>query len=82
MHAVIPWRESLDAAKARIFDAPSEHEMPVDSVPARRELRERHPHLKRDPRFLSGKIRVGPMAFTAPTKASNSRRISGRLPVK
>jgi hypothetical protein len=49
---VIPWRESLDAAKARMFDAPSEHEMPVDPVPARRELRERHPHLKRDPRFL------------------------------
>src|SRR5215831_9017486 len=45
-------RERLDPAEARTVDASSEHEVTVEPLPARRERREAHPDVQRDPRLL------------------------------
>lgn len=46
---MIARREGLDAREQRALGAPGKHEMADRPVPAQGELREGHPHLKRDP---------------------------------
>jgi hypothetical protein len=42
-------RERLDPAKARVVETSGQDHVPVEPVPPRRQLRERHPHLKSNP---------------------------------
>src|SRR6185436_8227727 len=49
---MIPRRERLHATEAPMFEPAREHDVAVDPALSRRHLRERHPHLKGDPRLL------------------------------
>ena len=44
--------ERLDAAESRTLQTPCEDEVPVEPAAPRRDLRERHPHVERNPGLL------------------------------
>jgi hypothetical protein len=49
---VIPRRVGLDFAKPPALDAPGQNKVAIEPSPSRRDLRKRHPHLKRNPSLL------------------------------
>ena len=49
---MVPGRDRVDAAEARVWSSAGEHDMTIEPALARRDLGERHPHLKRDARLL------------------------------
>jgi hypothetical protein len=49
---VVSWRKCLNAAEPWMFESARKHDVPVQPVPARCDLRERHPHLECDSRLL------------------------------
>ncbi len=49
---VITRRDRVDAPEARVLQTAREHDMAVEPLPLGRHLRERHPHLERDPRLF------------------------------
>lgn len=49
---VVSGRDRLDAAEARVCSSAGEHDMTIEPALARRDLGERHPHLKRNARLL------------------------------
>jgi len=49
---VVARRERLDGEEPRIVDPASQHEMTIQAAPARRDLRERHPHVEGDAGLL------------------------------
>ena len=49
---VVSRRKRFDLSKARMLEPPGQHEVSVQPSLARGDLRERHAHLERDPRFL------------------------------
>lgn len=49
---MIAFRERIHLAEQRLLEAIRQHEMSVEVLLPRNDLRERHPYLKRDARFL------------------------------
>src|SRR4051812_7461165 len=49
---MVPRRERLHGAEARMLETPRQNYVTVDPCPPWRQLRERHAHLKRDARLL------------------------------
>lgn len=58
---VISRREGFDPPKPRRFEPTRQHDVTIEPSPAWRDLRERHAHLKGDPRLL-GQDSHGPNA--------------------
>jgi len=49
---VIPWRNGLHCAKARVRDSARKNHVSIQPFQSGSDLCERHPHLKSDPSFL------------------------------
>ena len=49
---VVSRRECLNRSKSQIVEAARQHEMPIEPILPRRDLRERHSHVKCDSRFF------------------------------
>ena len=79
---VIPRRVGLDRAKPRILDAPGQNQVAIEPSPSRRDLRKRHPHLKRNPSLLrqhTNRTDAPDLVTESLEEAANLRRLARKV---